>query len=326
MTKFGFHDPRDAGCPQRTGAPAPMGLVPLGLSGGLMALTMLASPAFAEQAPPAASTETAPAPQTATPSLPASITTSPMPAPASASTPVPAPAIADPGIIVISVHSRKYEQRIDPAEAINAKSFGAIQTADKMVIGPASKVYEHGVPGPLRSGIHNVLYNFREPTNFLNFLLQHKVGKAAETLARFTLNSTMGWAGLFDVAKRKPFNLPYRPNGLANTMGFYGIGPGPYMFLPMLGPTTLRDFIGITIDRFSAPAALAGPFATPEYGFSVTVIGGLDDRLRIAPQLAKYRDQVGDPYRATRDFYLRRRQAEIDALRGHPSKPASSPP
>ena len=56
------------------------------------------------------------------------------------------------------------------------------------------------------------------------------------------------------------------------------------------------------------------------------VIGGMDDRLRIAPQLAKYRDQVGDPYRATRDFYLRRRQAEIDDLRGHPSKPTAKPP
>ena len=290
----------------------------MGLSGALMALTILSSPAFADQAPPA--TIAAPVPQTATPSLPASITTSPIPAP----TPPPAPIIADPGMIVISVHSRKYEQRIDPAEAINAKSFGAIQTADKMVIGPASQVYERGVPGPVRSGIHNVLYNLREPTNFLNFLLQHKVGKAAETLARFTMNSTMGWAGIFDVAKRKPFNLPYRRNGLANTMGFYGIGPGPYMFLPLVGPTTLRDFIGITIDRFSAPAALAGPFATPEYGFSVMVIGGMDDRLRIAPQLAKYRDQVGDPYRATRDFYLRRRQAEIDELRGHPSKPPAA--
>ena len=257
---------------------------------------------------------------------------SPQPQPAGISPPtsfgpaVPPPAeIADPNAILVSVHSRKYEQRIDPAEAVNIKSFGAIQAADKAVIGPASRVYEQGVPGPVRSGIHNVIYNLREPTNFLHFLLQHKVGKAAETLARFTLNSTMGWGGVFDVAKRKPFRLPYRRNGLANTMGFYGIGPGPYMFLPLVGPTTLRDFIGITFDRFSAPAALGGPFQTPEYGFSVMVIGGMDDRLRIAPQLAKYRDAVGDPYRATRDFYLRRRQAEIDDLRGHPSKPVTQP-
>ena len=283
------------------------------ITGAMACLAVLSTPALADQ-------------QAAAQPLSAGVATAPPPAtpPPSATTPPPPADISDPSAIVVSGHSRKYEERIDPAEAINTKSFGAIQTADRMVIGPASQVYEHGVPGPVRSGIHNVLYNLREPTNFLNFLLQHKVGKAAETLARFTLNSTMGWGGVFDVAKRKPFNLPYRRNGLANTMGFYGIGPGPYMFLPLVGPTTLRDFIGITIDRFSAPAALAGPFATPEYGFSVMVIGGMDDRLRIAPQLAKYRDQVGDPYRATRDFYLRRRQAEIDELRGHPSKPPAA--
>ena len=279
------------------------------ITGAMTCLAVLSTPALADQ-------------QAAAQPLPASIAAAPAPS----AVPPPPADVSDPNTILVSGHSRKYEERIDPAEAINTKSFGAIQTADRMVIGPASQVYEHGVPGPVRSGIHNVLYNLREPTNFLNFLLQHKVGKAAETLARFSLNTTMGWGGIFDVAKRKPFNLPYRRNGLANTMGFYGIGPGPYMFLPLVGPTTLRDFIGITIDRFSAPAALGGPFQTPEYGFSVMVIGGMDDRLRIAPQLAKYRDQVGDPYRATRDFYLRRRQAEIDDLRGHPSKPTAKPP
>src|SRR3546814_1283739 len=77
--------------------------------------------------------------------------------------------------------------------------------------------------------------------NFLNFLLQFKIGKAAETLGRFAVNTTFGVGGLFDVAKTMPFNLPYRRNGFANTLGFYGVEPGPYFYLPLIGSTTLRS-------------------------------------------------------------------------------------
>src|SRR3546814_7125122 len=71
------------------------------------------------------------------------------------------------------------------------------------------------------------------PINFLNFLFQFKIGKAVETVGRFAINSTIGVAGIFDVAKKPPVNLPYRPNGFANTLGFYGVEPGPYFFLPL---------------------------------------------------------------------------------------------
>src|SRR3546814_2446438 len=90
-------------------------------------------------------------------------------------------------------------------------------------------------------GLGNALRNISEPVNFLNFLLQFKIGKAAETLGRFVVNTTFGVGGLVDVAKTKPFNLPYRRNGFANTLGFYGVEPGPYFYLPLVGPTTLRD-------------------------------------------------------------------------------------
>src|SRR3546814_2444079 len=69
-------------------------------------------------------------------------------------------------------------------------------------------------------------------SDLLAYMLQFKPGKAMETAGRFTINTTLGVAGLFDVAKRKPFFLPYRPNGLANVLGYYGVGPGPYMYLP----------------------------------------------------------------------------------------------
>src|SRR3546814_2534491 len=74
------------------------------------------------------------------------------------------------------------------------------------------------------------------------------LGKALETVGRFAINSTIGAAGVFDVAKKAPINLPYRSNGFANTLGFYGVEPGPYFFLPLVGPTTLRDMVGDGID------------------------------------------------------------------------------
>src|SRR3546814_4173394 len=96
--------------------------------------------------------------------------------------------------------------------------------------------------------------------NFLNFLLQFKIGKAAETLGRFVVNTTFGVGGLVDVAKTKPFNLPYRRNGFANTLGFYGVEPGPYFYLPLVGPTTLRDMAGNGIALLVLPTTVGAPF------------------------------------------------------------------
>src|SRR3546814_5226053 len=121
------------------------------------------------------------------------------------------------------------------------EAFQVSQSVDKSFVGPIAKGYEGVVPKPIRDGLGNALRNLREPINFLNFLFQFKIGKAVETVGRFAINSTIGVAGIFDVAKKPPVNLPYRPNGFANTLGFYGVEPGPYFFLPLVGPTTLRS-------------------------------------------------------------------------------------
>src|SRR3546814_18062734 len=86
------------------------------------------------------------------------------------------------------------------------------------------------------------------PINFLNFLFQFKIGKAVETVGRFAINSTIGVAGIFDVAKKPPVNLPYRPHGFANTLGFYGVEPGPSFFIPLVGHTPLSDTVVDGID------------------------------------------------------------------------------
>ena len=111
----------------------------------------------------------------------------------------------------------------DPLEKVNIKSFAATQAVDRAVFGPVALAYARTIPRPFRSGLRNFLCNLHEPDVFLNFVLQLKPGKAAEAPGRFAINSTIGGAGLFDVAKRHPSRLPRRPNGFADSMGFYGL-------------------------------------------------------------------------------------------------------
>lgn len=173
--------------------------------------------------------------------------------------------------------------------------------------------YKKGLPEPVRDGLHNLLSNLTEPVNFVNFLLQGKPGKAFETLGRFAINTSIGEAGIFDVAKRKPFNLPYRHNGFANSLGFYGIGPGPYFFLPLIGPTTLRDFVGWTLDKAFMPALVGPPLSKPAFAIGSGTIKSLDDRVAFNSKLEEFRD-TGDAYTAERQYYLKQRSDEIEAL------------
>ena len=223
------------------------------------------------------------------------------------------------GEVVVTGRSR----RGDPLEPFNAASFEAAQAVDNAVVGPAALAYEKNVPGPLRTGLRNFLLNLREPVVFFNYVLQLKVGKAAETAGRFLLNSTVGIAGVIDVAKRKPFNLPLRRNSFANTLGFYGVGPGPFFFLPLVGPTTLRDLGGTVTDQLLIPIQPIRPGSGLAYVGTVGVLSALDYRARIEPDLERQR-ATGDPYSALRRDYLERRKAEIAQLRG--TKPTAAEP
>jgi len=204
----------------------------------------------------------------------------------------------------------------DPLRAINAEAFSVTQKVDDAVIGPVARSYKKTVPSPIRKGIHNFLYNLREPIVFLNFMLQLKPGKAMETVGRFAINSTIGAAGLVDVAKRKPFRLPRRSNGFANTLGYYGVKNGAFLFLPIVGPTTVRDLFGGAIDRLVLPVSVGSPFTSLTYSVPAGALGALDHRSEFDKTLKDLHKNSPDPYAASRAFYLNRRQAEIDLLKG----------
>lgn len=213
----------------------------------------------------------------------------------------------------------------DPLQEANITSFRAVQSVDKALVAPVATGYQSIVPEPVRDGLGNALRNLSEPVNFLNFLLQFKIGKAAETLGRFVVNTTFGVGGLFDVAKTKPFDLPYRRNGFANTLGFYGVEPGPFFYLPLVGPTTLRDMVGNSIDLLVVPTTVGAPFNRLTYSVPTTVIKQLNDRIENDAEIERLQEESADPYVETRTLYLEMRQREIDALKGKVSDVAAGP-
>jgi len=203
----------------------------------------------------------------------------------------------------------------DPLESVNEDSYRITQAVDKAVLEPIAYAYRDGLPEPIRDGLGNIVRNLGEPSNALNFLLQGKVGKAFGTLGRLAINTTLGVGGLFDVAGKPRIGLPYRRNGFSNTMGYYGVGPGAYLYLPITGATTVRDLIGNTLDQALLPFAVGKPFNKPAYAATYFMVNGLDQRLAFDEELAQIEDS-DDPYLMRRQTYLAQRRRDIAALKG----------
>ena len=221
----------------------------------------------------------------------------------------------DDGAIIVTADSEARKR--DPLVKLNESAFELTQNVDQAVVEPVADAYEKGLPKPIRRGLRNFFRNLLEPVNFLNYLLQLKPGKAFETLGRFTINSTIGVAGLVDVAKEEPFNLPYRRNGFANTLGYYGVGPGPFLVLPLIGATSLRDVIGSGLDQAVLPIAVGKPFNTPLYAIPAYTVNSLEFRIDFDEKLEAI-NESDDPYFALRETYLCQREADIAALKNRP--------
>ena len=213
----------------------------------------------------------------------------------------------------------------DPLEGFNRSMFNAHQKFDRAVLRPVAMGYKHAVPKPVRSGIRHFLSNLTEPIVFLNDLLQLKPGKALRTFGRFVFNSTLGLGGVLDIAKLPGFNLPHRPNGFGDTLGYYGVKPGPYLFLPFVGPTDVRDLLGGQADGLVLPLAVGHPFDQLKYQIPKGVVSGLDQRAEADRDLKALFGTAVDPYATLRSVYLQDRAGEIDALKGRGAAIKTSP-
>ncbi len=134
----------------------------------------------------------------------------------------------------------------DPWEAVNRRIYHFNQRADEYVLLPIVRGYRFALPSFVRSGVHNVFNNLGDVTNLLNSILQLKPKRTATTTGRLLLNTTVGIAGLFDPATA--IGLARQEEDFGQTLGFYGVGAGPYIMLPLLGPSNLRDASGRVFD------------------------------------------------------------------------------
>lgn len=275
--------------------------------------------------------EAVPGPVAAIP-LPEAPGLAPEPAPAGSLGDISAPAAAsakpDPSASLDDIDLAAPKAFPDPLEPINRISYAISQPIDRFVLRPAAMVYKTVIPKPARDGARNAISNFGEPIIFLNDVVQLRPKRAIRTLGRFLINSILGLGGIFDIAKRKPFHIEHHNNGFADTLGYIGIGPILYVYLPVLGPTTLRDSAGSygdsyfwdrNLHKLIHPNGRSPYFRTqPKLGKSgtiITVISGLDQRAENDDDLIRFKRDSVDPYAALRASYLQDRAGEIAALK-----------
>jgi len=196
----------------------------------------------------------------------------------------------------------------DPMEGMNRWFFGISEGLDRHVFGPAASGFSK-VPSPLRAGVRNFTRNLKEPVIFANDVLQAHPGQAATSLARLVINSTVGLGGFLDVAKKN--HLPYHDNGFGTTLGRWGVGPGAYLYLPLVGPSTFRDAIGSLTDIGLNPLTYARYPDSTAVSIVTIVIGGLGERADAQQELNTIRQTSTDPYATLRSYYLQNREAQI---------------
>jgi phospholipid-binding lipoprotein MlaA len=198
----------------------------------------------------------------------------------------------------------------DPWEGANRTFYRVEGALDRALIRPLAVFYKHVAPRPLRSGLKNAIANLAEPSVAVNDLLQGRGGKAGETVARFVVNSTVGVAGLFDVAT--PAALPHHANDFGLTLARYGVKPGPYLFLPLVGPTNVRDAVGGVVNIAFNPLTYAGYPGQAEVAATTTAAKGLDARNAADGQLKALDASAVDPYATLRAYAEQTREAEVN--------------
>lgn len=214
----------------------------------------------------------------------------------------------------------------DPLEGYNRVMFKINDIVDQAVMQPVAMGYRKFIPKPARNCVRNFLHNLHTPINAGNNLLQGDIEGVATDLSRFMINTTIGIAGLFDVAKET--GLSYRPEDFGQTMGVWGISPGPYLVLPLLGPSSIRDTVGLAADSYADPVRIYLR-NTDRMGLYYTRVAliGLDNREALLDAIWDLRKHSIDFYAATRSAYFQERDAMVHNHRaGAPAASANSIP
>ena len=206
-----------------------------------------------------------------------------------------------------------YEEEFnDPFENANRKIFEFNQFVDRNAIVPVAKGYRAVFPDPVRDSFRDFLNNLREPLIFVNDTLQGQFDRAGKDVARFVVNSTIGMAGTVDVMGR--WGVPYHEEDLGLTLGTWGVPEGPYLVVPILGPSTPRDLGGQVAEGFGDPfnrLVTGTPWTLYWIPFARGFVSGIDQRSRYIETLADIERTSLDYYATLRSLYRQRRAALI---------------
>ena len=196
----------------------------------------------------------------------------------------------------------------DPLEAFNEKMFWFNrEVLDRFLLKPAATAWDFVIPDPVQRGIYNIFDNLAVVRRVVNNTLQLKLTGAATEMARFTINSTVGLVGFFDVA-RDGFGIQQRDEDTGQTFGVWGIGPGPYLVLPFLPPLTIRDGIGYAFDTAMTPYIYFIPWYA---NAGLTATSTVNERSLNLETFERVAESTIDLYGAVRNAYLQRRAAAI---------------
>lgn len=194
----------------------------------------------------------------------------------------------------------------DPLEPFNRGMYRFNDTVDRAVVKPVATVYRDVLPSPVRTGVTNFFGNLQDAWSFVNNSLQLKGEAAGNSLMRFSVNTFLGLGGLLDIASE--MQIERRTEDFGQTLGHWGVGAGPYLVLPLLGPSTLRDTAALPVDAQGNLVSGVGDVSTRN---SLTTLSLLNRRARLL-DASSILDQVAlDPYTFTRDAFLQRRQNDV---------------
>ncbi len=215
------------------------------------------------------------------------------------------------------------EEDYDPLEVLNRFLFAFNEALDVFIFRPIAEVYRFWLPQGVQDSVQNFTRNLNAPVIFLNQLWQGRDEEASETIARFFINTTVGLAGLFDPASS--WGLEYTEADFGQTLGYYGAGPGPYLVLPLYGPSSVRDGIGLAVDSLVLdpwPYVLdaADVDKKRELMLARFVMEGVDKRARNIENIDDLKRDSVDFYARVRSLYLQYRRSFIEESR------AANPP
>lgn len=213
------------------------------------------------------------------------------------------PALIACGVLMLTGCATTAERRPqDPWEPFNRGVYRFNDALDRGVLRPTAEVYKNSTPDWFQAGVGNFFKNLDGPGTIVNQLLQGKVREAGQDTWRFLFNLTFGLGGIIDVATID--GVPHHEEDLGQTLGWWGVPPGPYLMLPLLGPSTVRDAPSVVADRFFEP------FYWYDYGnerWISLALSFIDRRARLLP-FDQLITEAYDPYAFIRDAHLQRRQ------------------